>query len=48
MAPHTCPQCGTPWPSPADADTCCTDDHLTGYEHSGDDRHGVSYQLGYD
>lgn len=45
MAPHACPQCGTPWASQASADTCCTDDHLTGYADNG---HTVSYQLGYD
>lgn len=46
MAPHACPQCVTP--SQADADTCCTDDHLTGYANNSTNMHGVSYQLGYD
>ncbi len=46
MTPYTCPTCGTPWPSPADADACCTDDNLTGYDDTS--RHKVSYRLSYD
>jgi len=45
MTGYTCPECGTPWSSQASADTCCTDDDLTGYDPS---RHRLSYRLSYD
>jgi len=45
MTEFECPECEQTWNNARSAETCCTDDGLTGYSPS---KSRISYTLSYD